>query len=990
MEPARLFLLGDVRLEVAGQSASVDTRKALALAAYLAVTGRSQSRDVLATMFWPESDQASSRGALRRTLSALRKALHDAGLYAERDLVSLDYTDSVWVDAVEFRRNLAEITAEHHSPGPLSPDCRQKLLAAINLYRGDFMEGFSLRDSLMFDDWQFQQSEAFRSELASALSLLIDDSIISQNFESALEPARRWLSLDPLNEAAHRRLIELYDWSGMRTAAMRQYQECMRVLDAELGVPPLEETTRLYEAIRHEEHPPPLPGVGLPDPAVLLSAPSVAAELMPAGVRLPMVGRAAELAALQEHYLSCHSSGRIVVLAGEPGIGKTRLADEFITWVHAQGGRVLVARCYEGENNLAYGVVVEALRSGLEQHPPAGWDADLFAFELAEAARLLPELGVLLPEMPTLQPLDGPGAQARLYEGIFRVLLALAYSPQASPSVIFLDDLQWADSASLDWLAYAARRLGDRSLLLLATWSADKPSQDENLRSLLSVPTRQGSGYSVPLLRLTSPQIQELLETARQAGWKLPPEWLPRLETETEGVPFFLVAYLHALQEGLAAQDQADGNLANQPEAGWTPAGVQALLQARLARLSDTARQLLQTAAVIGRSFEFDIVQDAAGRTELETVLALEELATRGLVRETRLAGGAFSQPIQYDFNHELMRLVVYTGLSMARQRLLHRRIAESFIRKVPVQDRPAYAGQVAFHYRQAGETTLAAGYYRQAGVFARGLFANTEAQAHFEAALALGDPDRGGLYQDLGDLQTLQGDYSSALQSYQTAAALLETRRLPAIYRRLGQVYERLGEWENASEFYQAGLATLDESPDPHLYAHLLADWSLTCHRKGDAARAGELANQALTLAKQVGDPQTLAQVHNLLGVLARHQERAADARRHLEQSLAFSEQSGSPTARVAALNNLALVLGDQGELTDAIATAEQALVLCEAQGDRHREAAVRNNLADLFQIVGQHEVALAQLKQSVRLFAEIGVGVKEWQPEIWKLVEW
>lgn len=985
MESARLFLLGEVRLEVAGISAEVDTRKALALAAYLAVTGRAHSRDVLAAMFWPESDQSSSRGALRRTLSSLRKALRDTGLLSERDMVSLELADGIWVDAVEFRRLLAEIAVEHHPPGALCPACRSKLESAIQLYRGDFMQGFSLRDSLQFDDWQFQQSEAFRRELALALNQLIEDDILAHNFESAQEPCRRLLSLDPLNEAAHRRLIELYAWSGQRAAALRQYQECMRILDAELGVPPLEETTHLYESIRRQEHSlPPSMGVSPPEqeqPGLPAPAPIVGLSASP---RLPMVGRSAELASLQEHYLSCQNSGRIVVLAGEPGIGKTRLADEFSAWVRLQGGRVLVARCYEGEKNLAYGAVLEALRSGVEHSPPANWSAGLFEFEMAEVTRLFPELAAQLPDMPTLQPLDGLGAQVRLYESIYRVLLALIQSgnpdPHSSPGVMFFDDLQWADSASLEWLGYAARRLADRPLMLLATWSAENPSQEDELRSLLAAPARQGAGFIVPLQRLNSHQIEQLLDAARHSGMTLSPVWQPRLEQDTEGVPFFLVAYLHAIQDGLVGE----------PAASWTPAGVQNLLQGRLDRLGDTARQVLQTAAVIGRSFAFDILQEAAGRTEVETMLALEELTRRGLVRETRPADESRVQAIFYDFNHELMRLFVYTGLSMARQRLLHRRIAESLLHKVPIPERPAYAGQVAFHYRQAGETRLAASFYRQAGEFARGLFANTDALAHYEAALALGDPDRAGLYTEMGDLQTLSGDYASALLSYQTASAQAEAGRLPTLYRRLGQVYERLGEWQNASEYYQSALAALSATPDPQLYAHLLADWSLTCHRQGEAARADELANEALVLAGQVGEPGILAQVHNLLGVLARHQGRPVDARRHLEQSLAFSEQLGSHAARIAALNNLALVLGDLDHLPEAIAIANQALTLSQAQGDRHREAAVRNNLADLLQLAGQRQAALLELKQSVRLFAEVGVGVKEWQPEIWKLVEW
>jgi tetratricopeptide (TPR) repeat protein len=173
---------------------------------------------------------------------------------------------------------------------------------------------------------------------------------------------------------------------------------------------------------------------------------------------------------------------------------------------------------------------------------------------------------------------------------------------------------------------------------------------------------------------------------------------------------------------------------------------------------------------------------------------------------------------------------------------------------------------------------------------------------------------------------------------------------------------------------------------------ARLYADWSLAAHQGGDAARAQQLAREALRLAETAGDQPALAQVHNILGILATSQSQPEQARRHLERSLAIAEAWGDPGPRAAALNNLALAYGRLGQYASAVQLAEQALGLAHAQGDRHREAALHNNLADLLYASGQASAAEGHVKQSVMIYAEIGTaaGTGPLQPEMWKLAEW
>jgi DNA-binding SARP family transcriptional activator len=236
-------LFGSPRIEVGGKPVSVDTRKATALLVYLAVAGGSHSRDFLAALLWPEYDQSSARGALRRTLSTLRKGAGEEFLEASWEAVSLAKGADLWLDVSRFKSLLEDCKRQCPAPDAGCSACLARLNEAVALYRGDFLAGFSLRDSPNFDEWQFYQGDELRRLLAEALERLVYAHFARSDFEAAISSARRWLSLDPLREEAHRLLMQCYAWSGERGAALRQYRECVRILQEELGVPPLEETT---------------------------------------------------------------------------------------------------------------------------------------------------------------------------------------------------------------------------------------------------------------------------------------------------------------------------------------------------------------------------------------------------------------------------------------------------------------------------------------------------------------------------------------------------------------------------------------------------------------------------------------------------------------------------------------------------------------------------------------------------------------------------
>ncbi len=411
------------------------------------------------------------------------------------------------------------------------------------------------------------------------------------------------------------------------------------------------------------------------------------------------------------------------------------------------------------------------------------------------------------------------------------------------------------------------------------------------------------------------------------------------------------------------------------------------LLHARLHSVSEIGWQLLNTAAVIGSSFDFDTLREASGRSEEETITALEELIALGLINEVQRS----PDELTYDFSHEKLRTLVYEETSLARRRLLHRRIAEVLVSQERGNRKSSVLpGQIASHYQLAGNETAAAEYYTLAGEHARVLYANAEALAHFRLALALGHPNTATLHESIGDLHTLLGEYPAALNSYETAAALCDPDRLSTIEHKLGNLYMRRGEWELAESHLEAALSALGEVDSAGERAKIYADWSLAAHHRGHIEQASQLAQQALDLAETVHDTQALSQAHNILGILASSRGDAEGARHHLEHSLVLAESLNDPSIRAAALNNLALACAANGEFEQAISCAEAALALCTAQRDRHREAALHNNLADILYAAGRAEEAMSHVKQAVIIYSEIGVEAGNVQPEIWKLAEW
>jgi DNA-binding SARP family transcriptional activator len=727
----RLALLGAPEVHHGGRAVTFPTRKALALLAYLAVEGGQHTREKIAALFWPDSEAEQARGSLRYTLAALRGALADAGdaahYLADRGVLAFDA-------GVPFELDTRSVEAARAASARDPGGAVAALASAAALCRGEFLEGFSLRDAPGFDEWVGLQRAVSHRSMGAVLDRLSQAQWEQGALDVALEVTQRWLRLDALDEGAHRRLLQLHLASGDAAAALRAYEACRAVLASELGAEPSPETESLAARARAGVHVSP----GAPTPSARRRA--------DASFETPLVGRVGELARAVELYHTVRQGRpRVLSIEGEAGIGKTRLADELLGWATGQGADVLRGRAFEMGGRLPYQPLLDALRRRLErENAPEDLLGDVW---LAELSRVLPELRERYPDLP-LPTGDEVVARTRLFEALARLGHALA---ERSPVVLFVDDVHWADAASLDVLHYVARRwmeAGTRVLLVLGM-RAEALDSTPALREWLLGLRRDVAMTRLELGPLTRDDTFALVRRLVRDGSRSSESANPEVDelarwlfAETGGQPFFVAETLRALLDrGALARDAHESGtlgIVLRDEALPDPAGrpyvspeVRDVVRVRLARLGQSAQELLVAAAVFGQGFDFARLCRVADLAEREALPALDELLRAHLLREIRHDGplpGA-----TYGFPHDKLRDVTYEQAGEARRRVFHRRALEALGAAAP----PA---ELAHHALAAGLADEALDLSLAAGDQAAGVLAARDAIAHYSTAIALAE----------------------------------------------------------------------------------------------------------------------------------------------------------------------------------------------------------------------------------------------------------
>ena len=917
-------------------------RKNRALVYYLAEHPEPVRRERLLTLLWPEHERAAAQHSLRTMLHGLRQTLGPALIVTDETLALEPGTE---VDVRTFATDLARPPGELH-----------RLQATLTLYRGDFLADFTLPDSPAFDDWVVAERERYRQLAVRALTTLAQQHAARTAWPAALTAITRAIDLDPLREDVQSIAMQLQYLSGDRTGAIRRYEQLRKLLDDELGLPPMAETRAAYDAIITERlQPDVVPRApGASDAQIPARSSPVAHSAGALTDELPFTGRAAEIELLQRLATGRH----LLLVDGASGVGKTRLVAEVIRRSNALA---LTGAAHELERSLPYQPVREALR-GLLKHPD--WPALQAQMELPES--WLSEVGRLVPELaPPSSELPAAADEARLWEGIAHFLRALA---RQRSLLLALDDLQWADEATLGLLGYLLRHREQAPIAVLATAQPVDPRSP--LAGLLTALTREGRLRRLTLAPLSSADTAALAAILSPSDAAPLADWLQRT---ADGNPYVLAELVREAREAGLLRPDGSFDATALTMAPLIPETVYSVVQARLVRLSDAARRLLGIAAAAGQEWSLDVVARAAALPEDAALDALDELRAAHLVRPR--------DELRYTFDHALTLAVALSEVGAARLRLLHRRLAEA-LEELHPHRLDEIAGLLATHFAAAHLPMRAAPYAFRAGQRAARLAAWRQAITLFEQALAGSDePQRLPILMALGEVCYAHGDAAQASVVYQQAVeaavafgdgAALDTARL-----RLGRTMFPQARYAEAIALARAVRA--DGRPESAIAAEVL--WGSALLQQGldlpGAAEHLHWVEQALARAERVDDDSLASAMFELGGIAALQGDlhRAVD---HYRRTLQVAEGSDLVTVRqwaVLAYNNLAYHLHLLGD-PDARSYAEAGLRLAEAKGPGWGRSYLHSTLGEIALAVGDVDAAERHFTAGLVIAEQRGQG--------------
>jgi DNA-binding SARP family transcriptional activator len=961
--------------------------KVRALLAYLAVEAdQPQRREKLAGLLWPDYPEASAHANLRSTLANLRQVIGDRSavptyLLISRQAIQFNRAASAWIDVVSFTElsGLADLTA---------------LEQAAELYRGDLLEGFSLGDAPLFEEWALLNRERYRRLVMDALGRLADLYRQGGEYERALPHAWRQVELDPWRETAHQQLMRLLTLSGRRTDALIQYETCCRLLAEELGVAPAVEAPAFFD---HDE---------------------------PAGAKGPVfVAREEELALLGASLdLAMAGQGRVFFLRGEAGSGKTALMAEFARRAMEADHDLIVAggecSAYSGLGDpyLPFRGILAMLTGDLQTQWAAGtihprqpqrlWGAMPSTIE-ALLERGPQVLDLFLPREPLLsraslaahegepwlqrlcerlersqirsEHLD----QSQLFQQTTNVLRALS---GAHPLLLILDDLQWADTASLSLLFHLGRRLQGSRILLLAAYRPDevdswRGGERHPLQKLLAEFRRTYGDLCLDLDQVEATQSRVFMDAFLDTEPnRLGEEFRNVLFQHTAGHPLFTIELVRAIQErGDLFRDET-GRWAAGPALDWDtlPARVEGVIEERLGRLDEELREILTVACVEGEVFTAQVV---ARVLEIEERRLLRCLS-RELERRHRLVqwlGGlevGQQRLLRYRFAHALFQQYLYAGLSPGERQLLHREMA-AVLEELYQGRAEAIVPQLARHYSEAGDDLQALRYLTLAADAALGNYASDEAEIYYRRAMELTHEGahRVHLLEGLGRALARRSRFTEALQAWREAIqfsqSLGDLEGMARLYARSSYA----AWWGRNSilglRLCEEGLEATAGAPESAGSARLLHQAARAYYFSGSPEQAWPLCQQALEMAERLGAVEVQADALATLGGLPG--QAPQDALEVFTRAVQLAESANLLGIAFRAHNNLALVksiiYGPQAAC-DELARAVQ---LSRQTGHVAHEILALANLLEGWLALGELEQAQADLTRMRQLAAEL-----------------
>jgi DNA-binding SARP family transcriptional activator len=816
------------------------------LALLLLHANETLSTDRLIDELWAERPPAAAAKTVQMQISRLRKALAgEAGSCSAGEVVTRErgyelVLDPERLDSHRFERLVAEGRSELAGGHP--ERAVAALEGALSLWRGVPLaelaaEPFAQREIARLDDLR-----------AAALEQLIEAKLALGGHAEVVGQLEAMIGEHPYRERLRAQLMLALYRSDRQADALQAYQDARRTLVEELGIEPGERLRELERAILAQD-----PGLRLAAEEPAAAEPAV--EL----ARSAFVGRERELAELVGGLDDAFAGrGRLFLLGGEPGIGKSRLAEELIAHAKARGARVLVGRCWEAGGAPAYWPWVQSLRSYLRGTKPVAVRGQL-GRGASEIAQMLPEVRELIPDLPAPPSAESEGARFRLFDatGTF-----LRNATQAEPLVLVLDDLHASDTPSLLLLRFLAGELADARILIIGVYRDVELRPDHPLASTLAELSRQRTTRRLRLGGLTEVNVARFIELT--AHLEPPKALAAALHDQTDGNPLFIDEAVRLLAvEGRLAE--AGGSRAWAPV---IPQSARDVIGRRFGRLPEECTELLTLAAVLGREFSVRAlgrVSELGGDRVLDV---LDDALAENLLSQVPGALGRLR------FSHGLVRDVLYDQLSPGRRARMHRRIGET-LEIIYAEDPEPHLAELCHHFFEAapgGDTAKALDYARRAGERAGALLAYEEAVRLYRMAVDIlesEEPVDDALRCDLvlatGDAQMRAGDGPGARETFSLAADIAGQGRMPERLGRAALGYGGMFVWSRAAgdervvSLLEQALATLDDG-DSAIRVRLLARLSGALRDAPTRERATSLSRQAVDMARRLGDPAPLA----------------------------------------------------------------------------------------------------------------------------------
>jgi len=800
------------------------------LAALLLNANRVVSTDSLIDALWNAEAPETARKAIQNYVSQLRRVLGKERVETKASGYLLRVGRDE-LDASRFETLLEE--AKETDPEAASAKFRE----ALGLWRGRPLEEFAYERFAELETGRLEESRL------ACLEERVDADLACGRHSELVGELEALVAEHPVRERLRGQLMLTLYRSGRQAEALEAYQEARRVLVEQLGIEPGRSLRELEKAVLRQ------------DPSLDLVTASRAADVKDVAAGI-FVGREPEVEELRSGLDAAFAArGRLFLIAGEPGIGKSRLADELVREARGRRACVLVGRCWEAGGAPAYWPWVQSLRMYIEQSDPEALRSQL-STGAADLAQVIPELRELFPDLPE-PSLETEGARVRLFDSAARFLKNAA---AARPLVLVLEDLHAADEPSLLLLRFVAAELGGSRILVMGTYRDVDPTVRDPLASTLAELAREHVTQRIEIGGLTLADIARCIELG--TGATPSAELIEAIYAETEGNPFFVGEIVRLLAaEGRLADVDSGGLLAL-----GIPQGVREVIWRRLGRLSEECTRVLTLVSVLGREFGLDAL---AQLTDLQSDELLEVLDEAVAARVLAPVPGTRGR---LRFAHALIRETLYDSLTAPRRVQLHRRAGEA-LESFYAQDPEPHVAELAHHFVEAapgGEVDKALDYAQRAGERALKLLAYEEAARFYERALQalelklpVDSKTRCELLLALGDALAKAGSSSQAKEAFLAAAEVARRSPFPELLARAALGYGGRFPWMRAGDdrrlvpLLEEALGALGE--ESALRARLLARTAGALRDQPSLEPRSSLSRQAVEIARRLGDPDTL-----------------------------------------------------------------------------------------------------------------------------------